>query len=89
MVLLAQVSDLGKPGVLHAMVKDVQPMLVEDVRGAEECNHVEEGELVFVDQCWGREGAGKEVQSWGRSGGVEALEPLKCQPSMDRQHFHL
>ena len=57
-VLLAEVSDLGKPGVLDAVVEDVQPMLVEDVGGAEECYHMEEGVLVLVDQSWGREGAG-------------------------------
>ena len=43
------------------MMEDVQAMLVEDVGGAKECYHVEEGELVFVDQSWGREGARKEV----------------------------
>ena len=66
-VLLAEVSELGKPGVLDAVVEDVQPMLVEDVGGAEECYHMEEGVLhwkltslilVLVDQSWGREGAG-------------------------------
>ena len=40
------------------MVEDVQPMLVKDVGGAEECYHMEEGVLVLVDQSWGREGAG-------------------------------
>jgi len=43
------------------VVEDVEAMLVEDVGGAKECYHVEEGELVFVDQSWGREGARKEV----------------------------
>ena len=57
-VLLAEVSDLGKPGVLDAVVEDVQPMLVENVGGAEEGYHMEEGVLVLVDQSWGREGAG-------------------------------
>ena len=60
-ILLTEVSDLGKPGVLDAVVEDVEAMLVEDVGGAKECYHVEEGKLVFVDQSWGGEGARKEV----------------------------
>ena len=33
------------------------PCLVENVGGAEEGYHMEEGVLVLVDQSWGREGA--------------------------------
>ena len=55
-VLLAEVPDLGEPRVFQAMVEDVNSMLVEDVRWAQHSNHVEEGELVLVDQ--GRCGEG-------------------------------
>ena len=39
------------------MVEDIEAMLVEDVTWAKEGHHVEEGELVPMDQCRGREGA--------------------------------
>ena len=82
-ILLTEVSDLGKPGVLDAVVKNMYPMLEEDVARAQECYHVEESILVLVKQGWGREGAREEVQGWGRGAGVEALESLECQPSVD------
>ena len=56
-VLLAEVSKLGKPGILDTMVEDINTMLVEDVRGSKACYHVEEGILVLVDKCWGRQGS--------------------------------
>ena len=45
---MAEIPDLGKPGVLDAVVEGIHPMLVEDVVWAQECNHMEEGELMFV-----------------------------------------
>ena len=41
---------------------------------------MEEGKLVFVDQGRGREGSRQEMEGWGRSTGVEALESLQGQP---------
>ena len=67
---MAEVMDLGEPRVLNAMVKDINPMLVEDVGWAKECYHVEEGILVLVDQGRGREGTRQEVEGWGWSAGV-------------------
>ena len=58
---MAEVKDLGKPRVLDAMVKDMHSMLVEYVGWAKERHHVEEGELVLVDQGGGGEGARQEM----------------------------
>ena len=33
-VLLAEVSNLGKPGILDTVVEDINTMLVEDIRGS-------------------------------------------------------
>lgn len=44
---------------------------------------------MLVDQCWGRERAGQEVQCWGRSVGMKSLESLQGQPSVHREDFHL
>ena len=48
----------------------------ENIVRTQECDHEEEGELVLMDQGRGREGPGQEVESRGRSTGVEKLEPL-------------
>ena len=64
---MAEVTQLGEPGVLNAVVKDINAMLVEDVSRAQDCNHAEEGKLVFVDQGRGREGSRQEMEGWGRS----------------------
>ena len=72
-----------------AVVEGIQAMLEEDVGWTKEGHHVEEGELVLVDQCRGRERARKEVQGWGWSLGVETLESLQGQPPVDREHIHL
>ena len=47
-ILVAEVSDLSKPGVLDAVAKNMYPMLEEDVARAQECYHVEKGVLVLV-----------------------------------------
>ena len=66
-ILLAEVTDLGEPRVLKAVVEDINPMLVEDVGWAQDYYHVEEGILVLVDQGRDREGSRQEVKGWGRS----------------------
>ena len=57
------------------MVEDIDTMLVENICGAEMCNHIEECILLLMKQsrCW--EGAG-----W--STGVELLESLQGEPPM-------
>ena len=70
---MAEVTNLGEPRVLNAVVEDINPMLVEDVGWAKECYHVEEGILVLVDQGSSREGSRQEVKGWGRSAGVQTL----------------
>ena len=60
-VLLAEIPDLGKPGVLDAVVEDMKAVLVEDVGWAKEGHHVEECVLVLMYQCRGRERARQEV----------------------------
>ena len=47
-ILLAEVSDLGNPGVLDVVVENINSMLEEDVARAQESYHMEEGELVLV-----------------------------------------
>ena len=51
--------------------------------------NVEECVLVLMYQCRGRERARQEVKGWGWSPGVETLESLQSQPSVDRKNFHL
>ena len=86
---MAELPYLGKPRVLDAVMEDVNPVLVEDITRSLECNHVEEGELVLVDHCRGREGAGQEMECRGRSAGVETLEPLEGMPPVDGQYTHI
>ena len=86
---MAELSYLGKPGILDAVMENVNTVLVEDITRSQECHHVEEGELVLVDHCRGREGAGQEMECRGRSAGVETLEPLQGLPPVDRQNTHI
>ena len=55
----------------------VNTMLVKNVRWSQQGDHVEEGILVDMDQCWGREGSRQEVESRGRGAGVETLDSLE------------
>ena len=71
------------------MMEYIYPVLMEDVIRPQECHHVEEGELVLVDQCRGREGARQEMECRGRSLGVETLEPLHGLPPVDRQNTNI
>ena len=86
---MAELSYLGKPGILDAVMENVNTVLVEDITRSQECHHVEEGELVLVDQCRGREGARQEMECRGRSAGVETLEPLQGLPPVDRQNTNI
>ena len=86
---MAEISNLGKPGVLDVVMEYMYPVLIEDVTRSQECHHVEEGELVLVDQCRGREGARQEMECRGRSAGVETLEPLQGLPPVDRQNTNI
>ena len=70
-ILLAEVTDLGEPRVLKAVVEDINPMLVEDVGWAQDCYHVEEGILVFVDQGRSR---GDPDRKWRAGAGVQGLD---------------
>ena len=88
-VLVAELSNLGKPGVFDAVMENINPVLVEDITRTQECNHVEKGELMLVDHCRGREGARQEMECWGRSAGVETLEPLEGLSPVDGQYSHI
>ena len=72
-VLLAEAPDLCEPGIFKAIVENINSMLIEDVGWTEQSNHVEEGELVLVDQGRCRERSRQEMQGWSRGAGVEAL----------------
>ena len=54
---MAEIPDLGEPGVFKAMVEGINSMLEEDVFWAKESDHVEEGKLMLVDQGRRREGS--------------------------------
>ena len=60
-VLVTEESDLKKPRILDAMMENMYPVLEEDTIWAKERHHVEEGELVLVDQGRGGEGARQEM----------------------------
>ena len=60
-VLVAEESDLGKPRIPDAMMENMYTVLVENIVWSKERHHVEEGELVLVDQGRGGEGARQEM----------------------------
>ena len=59
--MVAEETDLGKPRISDAMMQNMYPVLVENIVWAKERHHVEEGELVLVDQGRGGEGARQEM----------------------------
>ena len=69
------------------MVEDIQAMLIEDIIWAKKGHHVEEGELVLMNQCRGGERAREEVEGWGWSPRMEALESLEGSTAMEREDF--
>ena len=70
---MAEASDLGEPRIFETIVEGINPMLIENVGWTEQSNHVEEGELVLVDQGRCRERSRQEMESWSRGAGVETL----------------
>eukprot|EP00091_Calanus_sinicus_P017075 TRINITY_DN36858_c0_g1_i1.p2 TRINITY_DN36858_c0_g1~~TRINITY_DN36858_c0_g1_i1.p2 ORF type:complete len:111 (-),score=44.62 TRINITY_DN36858_c0_g1_i1:71-382(-) len=54
-------AERRKPGVGDRMVEDKYSMLVEGVVLAKQGHHVQQCELVLVEQCWGWEGAREQV----------------------------
>ena len=72
-VQLAEAPDLGEPRIFQTVVEDIKSVLIKGVGCTEQSNHVEEGELVLVDQGRCRERSRQKMQSWSRSAGVEAL----------------
>ena len=73
-ILLAEVSDLGEPGLLNAVVEDIQPVLVEDICRSQECYHVKECELMLMDEGWER--TRQEMYSSSRCARVKTLKTL-------------
>ena len=53
-------------------------MLVENVAWPQQCNHVQEGELMFVEEGDGWERAREEMEGRSRCPGVESLQSLEC-----------
>jgi hypothetical protein len=47
----ADLSDLAKPGVLEAVVEDVEGVAVEDVGGTQLCYHHQEAQLSHVEDA--------------------------------------
>ena len=53
-------------------------MLVENVALPQTCNHVNEGELMLVEEGNGWERAREEREGRDRCSGVELLQSLEC-----------
>ena len=64
---------MGKPRIWDTVMKAVDAMLVKRIAWAQQCYHVQEGELVFMELGEGRKGAREEVESWSGSVWVKAL----------------
>jgi hypothetical protein len=52
-------------------------MLVEGVVWSKQAHHVEQGELVLMEQSRGWERAREQVYSWGWGAGMESLKSLE------------
>ena len=70
------------------MVENKEAMSIEDVGWTKEGHHVEECELVFMNQCRGRERTRQEMEGWSWGPGMETLESLQSQSSVHRKNFH-
>ena len=59
------------------MVQHIHGMLVEGVVRPMHGHHVQQSELVLVEQSWSWERAREKVYSWGWGAGMKALETLE------------
>ena len=69
------------------MVEDVNSMLVEDVVLTKQGHHVQQSELVCMEQSWCWERAREKVYSWGRGTGMKVLESLEGSAVVKGENF--
>ena len=62
-------------------------MLVEGVARPQHGHHVQQSELVCMEQSWCWERAREKVYSWGRGTGMKALESLEGSAVVKGENF--
>ena len=71
------------------MVKHIHSMLVEGVVRPNHGHHVQQSEMVLVEQSWSWERAREKVYSWGWGAGMEALNPLEGGTLVEGENLYL
>ena len=82
-----QSGGRGEPGVGDRMVQHIDSMLVESVVRPKHGHHVQQSELVLVEQSWCWERAREKVYSWGWCVGMKALESLEGGTAVEGEYF--
>jgi hypothetical protein len=68
-------------------VEHVDSMLVEGVVWPKQGHHVQQSELVLVEQSWGWQGAREKVYGWGWGVRMKALESLEGGTAVKGEKF--
>ena len=76
-VLVGGQAEAGEPRVGDRVVQHIHPMLIEGVVWSKQAHHVEQCELVLMEQSQGWERAREQVYSWGWGAGMESLKSLE------------
>ena len=71
-VLISSLAERRKPGVRDTVMKHIDCMLVEGVLRPEQGHHMQQSELVLVEESWSWERAREKVYSWSWGAGVGA-----------------
>ena len=86
-VLSSSLAETGEPGVGDGLVQHIDSMLVESVVRPKHGHHVQQSELVLVEQSWCWERAREKVYSWGWCVGMKALESLEGGTAVEGEYF--
>ena len=86
-VLVSSLAKGGKPGIRDRVVEHIGSMLVEGVVRPKHGHHVEQSELVFVEESWGWERTREKVDSWGWCTRMKPLESLEGGTVVEREYF--
>ena len=70
-------------------MQHIHGMLVEGVARPKHSHHVEQSELVLVEQSWCWEGARQKMNSWGWGVGMKALESLEGVTAVKGKDFQI
>ena len=76
-VLGSSLAETGKPGVWDRVLQHIHGMLVEGVVRPMHGYHMQQSELVLVEQSWSWERTREKVYSWGWGVGMQALKSLE------------